>query len=72
MLPIEVIWRGAHYPETPGGEARSVEAVAPPAPLEAVLSWLLIHAWNWAGGTTWTVERISECPTPQSRLQTTG
>ena len=62
-----------HYPLAPP-EAMPVrvDALAPPAPLEAVLCWLLTHAWNWAGGTTWTVERISECPTPQSRLQTTG
>ena len=49
-----------------------LEALARPAPPAAAFSWLLIHSWKRAGGITWTVERISECPTPQSRLHTTG
>ena len=68
-VPSEVIWLG-HIIHRRIRRLAPRAAVAPP--LAVALAWLFSHAWNWAGGTTWTVERISECPSPHSRLQTTG
>jgi hypothetical protein len=38
----------------------------------AFAGWAASHDWNWAGWTTYTVERISECPAPHSSVHSTG